>query len=324
MITIINDRTDPYYNLACEEYIFNKYQDEDVFMLWRDEPSIIVGKNQNTLAEVNIDYVREHKIPVVRRLSGGGAVFHDLGNLNFTFITSDEGGAFNDFQRYTKPIVNVLGQLGVEASFSGRNDLVIDGKKFSGNAQYKKKKRVLHHGTLLFAAEIEDLSAALKPRESKFEGKGIKSVISRVTNIAHHLPEPMTVETFKDHLQKEVGADAEVHVLTPDEIQAIEKLAEEKYRTWEWNFGSSPDYSFQREKKFPGGHVEVCFNVKEGQISDAVIYGDFFSERDLDDVYEVLNGSPHDHGAIRERLESLDFARYFYNITLEELLSCID
>ncbi len=324
MITIINDRTDPYYNLACEEYIFNKFQEEDVFMLWRDEPSIIVGKNQNTLAEINIDYVRAHQIPVVRRLSGGGAVFHDLGNLNFTFITGDEGGAFNDFRRYTTPIVNVLDQLGVQATFSGRNDLVIEDKKFSGNAQYKKKKRVLHHGTLLFASEIEDLSAALKPRESKFEGKGVKSVVSRVTNIAHHLPEPMTVETFKEHLQREVASGAVVHELSPSEVAEIECLADEKYRTWDWNFGSSPDYSFQREEKFSGGHVEVCFNVKGGQIADAVIYGDFFSERDLDDVYDVLNGCPHDHAVIRERLASLDFGRYFSNITLDELLSCIE
>ena len=190
MLYIYNKNTNPYFNLAAEEYVLKEFQ-EECFMLWRNEPSIIVGKNQNTLAEINLDYVRQHKIPVVRRLSGGGAVFHDLGNLNFTFIVNEDVSSFSDFKRFTQPIIDVLRKLSVNAEFSGRNDITIDGKKISGNAQYYYKNRILHHGTLLFSSSITDLSAALKVRPVKFEDKGVKSVSKRVTNISEHLKEPL-------------------------------------------------------------------------------------------------------------------------------------
>ena len=193
---IYNDSTEPYFNLALEEY-FLKQTDEEYFILWRNEPCIVVGKNQNTLSEIHLEFVKERNIKVVRRLTGGGAVFHDLGNINFTFIVNDES-SFNDFKGFVAPIIGTLKTLGIDAEFSGRNDMLIEGKKFSGNAQCKHKSRVMHHGTLLFSSNMNDLSGALKPKDIKFSDKSVKSVASRVTNISEHLENKLSVLEFKD------------------------------------------------------------------------------------------------------------------------------
>lgn len=326
MLILINDNNNPYFNLASEEYILNTYR-EDCFMLWRNRPSIIVGKNQNTMAEINVDYVKAHEIPVVRRLSGGGAVFHDFGNLNFTFIKTDAGKSFSDFRGFTEPILEVLQSLGVNAEFSGRNDLTIDGKKFSGNAQYKHHDRTLHHGTLLFTSEIADLSAALRPRASKFEGKSVQSVVSRVTNIQEHLKHletPLDLDTFQemiqDHVIQRFGADS-IHPFNEKDIAAINKLVEEKYGTWEWNFGKSPDYSFQKEKKFAGGLVEIHLDVHQGVIQKARIFGDFFSRLDVKDIEDALAGQPHDLSTLKGVYKRFAIGEdYFTNVTVEDLL----
>ncbi|MDI6601052.1 MAG: lipoate--protein ligase [Thermoanaerobacteraceae bacterium] len=322
MLYIYNKNTSPYFNLAAEEYVLKEFE-EECFMLWRNEPSIIVGKNQNTLAEINLDYVREHKIPVVRRLSGGGAVFHDLGNLNFTFIVNDDVNSFSDFKRFTQPIIDVLKKLSVNAEFSGRNDLTIDGKKFSGNAQYYYKNKILHHGTLLFSSSITDLSAALKVRPVKFEDKGVKSVSKRVTNISEHLKEPITIEQFIDlimnHIRKQSGGN-ELYEFTQEDLEKIEKLVREKYSTWEWNFGTSPDYSFKNEKKFVSGTVEVNLNVGKGTIKDIKIYGDFFGKYDVSELENLLKGVKHSEEEIRKVLSNIDINDYFANITVDNLI----
>ena len=241
MLLIYNEITNPYFNLAMEEYLLKNFN-EDMFILWRNENAVIVGKNQNTLSEINLDYIKEHSIPVVRRQSGGGAVFHDLGNINFTFIANNND-SFSDFKRFTTPIIDLLKTLDINAEFSGRNDLLIDGCKFSGNAQYNYKDRVMHHGTLLFSSQIADLSNALKVKPIKFEGKGVKSVKSRVTNISDHLKEPLTVLEFKDlimnYLEK-INTDNKHYTLSELDIENINKLVEEKYSTWDWYFGNSP------------------------------------------------------------------------------------
>ncbi|KHO61320.1 lipoate--protein ligase [Thermoanaerobacter sp. YS13] len=322
MLYIYNKNTNPYFNLAAEEYVLKEFQ-EECFMLWRNEPSIIVGKNQNTLAEINLDYVRQHKIPVVRRLSGGGAVFHDLGNLNFTFIVNEDVSSFSDFKRFTQPIIDVLRKLSVNAEFSGRNDITIDGKKISGNAQYYYKTRILHHGTLLFSSSITDLSAALKVRPVKFEDKGVKSVSKRVTNISEHLKEPFTIEQFIDLIMnhiREQTAESEMYEFTSEDIQKIEKLVREKYSTWEWNFGTSPDYSFKNEKKFTGGTVEVNLNVEKGIIKDIKIYGDFFGKYDVSEVENLLKGVKHSEEEIKKVLSNIDINDYFANITVDNLI----
>ena len=322
MLYIYNKNTNPYFNLAAEEYVLKEFQ-EECFMLWRNEPSIIVGKNQNTLAEINLDYVRQHKIPVVRRLSGGGAVFHDLGNLNFTFIVNEDVSSFSDFRRFTQPIIDVLRKLSVNAEFSGRNDITIDGKKISGNAQYYYKNRILHHGTLLFSSSITDLSAALKVRPVKFEDKGVKSVSKRVTNISEHLKEPITIEQFIDlimnHIREQTGG-REMYEFTQEDIKKIEKLVREKYSTWEWNFGTSPDYKFKNEKKFAGGTVEVNLNVEKGIIKDIKIYGDFFGKYDVSEVENLLKGVKHSEEEIRKVLSNIGMNDYFANITVDNLI----
>lgn len=325
MLYIYNKNTNPYFNLASEEYVLKEFQ-EECFMLWRNEPSIIVGKNQNTLAEINLDYVRQNKIPVVRRLSGGGAVFHDLGNLNFTFIVNEDVSSFSDFKRFTQPIIDVLKKLSVNAEFSGRNDITIDGKKISGNAQYYYKNRILHHGTLLFSSSITDLSAALKVRPVKFEDKGVKSVSKRVTNISEHLKEPITIEQFIDlimnHIREQNGG-SEMYEFTQEDIKKIEKLVKEKYSTWEWNFGTSPDYRFKNEKKFAGGTVEVNLNVEKGTIKDIKIYGDFFGKYDVSEVENLLKGVKHSEDDIRKVLSNIDFNDYFANITVDNLIEIL-
>lgn len=324
MLLIYNDKTNPYFNLAMEEYFLKNFCD-DIFILWRNEPSIIVGKNQNTLSEINIEYVKENNIPVVRRQSGGGAVFHDLGNINFTFIANDKKG-FSDFKRFTQPIINLLRTLDIDATFSGRNDLLIDGKKFSGNAQYNYKNRVMHHGTLLFSSQISDLSNALKVNPIKFEGKGIKSVKSRVTNIREHLKKDISILEFKDLIINyllNTNSNNKTYDLTNDDIDNIWLLANNKYNSWEWNFGNSPKYSLTNQLKYPGGNVEFNLNVEKGIIKNIKFFGDFFGESDVSYIENLLVGIKHDEDSIKDALNLIDINNYFLGANIEILLSGI-
>lgn len=326
MLIIQNAVTDPYFNLAAEEYLLKNF-DEDIFTLWRNENAIIVGKHQNTLAEINLEYVEEHGVKVVRRLSGGGAVFHDLGNLNFTFISNarDRDDIKIDFRHYTQPILEVLRSLGVHAEFSGRNDLLIDGMKISGNAEhiYQQKKRTLHHGTLLFTSQIADLSAALKVNPLKFQDKAVKSVRSRVTNISSHLAEPLTVAEFYDLIIDYMArkyVDFKFYSYTDEDIQAITQLAAEKYRTWEWNFGYSPKYTFRKMMKTDGGTIETYLYVEKGIIEEAKFFGDFFNVKDKEDIEKALLKRRHSSDDIESVLNSFNIAEYFNNITRQELM----
>ncbi len=324
MLLVYNEKTNPYFNLAMEEY-FLKNAKDDLFLLWRNESAIIVGKNQNTLSEINYEYVKDNNITVVRRQSGGGAVFHDLGNLCFTFIACNNN-SFSDFKRFTMPIVEALKGLGLNAEFSGRNDLLIDGKKFSGNAQYNYKDRVMHHGTLLFSSEINDVSAALKVKPIKFEGKSVKSVKSRVTNISEHLKEKMTVLEFKDYLLdfiSKTDSNSTFYSLTDEDIKNIEKLVEEKYNTWDWNFGYSPKFNLKNELKYPGGNVEFNVNVDKGIITEIKFFGDFFGKEDVSFIEEKLTGIKHSEEAIKEALKDVDINNYFLNATVDVLVDGI-
>jgi lipoate-protein ligase A len=320
MLCIKDLHTDPYFNLAADEYVMKNFK-EDCFMLWRNEPSIIVGKHQNTLAEINVDYVRENNIKVVRRISGGGAVFHDLGNLNFTFIRNSEEGAQVDFRKFTRPILDVLQTMGINAKFEGRNDLTIDGKKFSGNAEHVWKNRTLHHGTLLFSAVMTDLSAALKVNPLKFTDKAVKSVRSRVTNISEHLKEKMDVLEFRDRIMKHIMVmypDSKEYQYTPEDVSGIVRLRDEKFSKWEWNFGYSPKYDFEKMIRTEGGSVEFHFNVDKGIIQDIRIFGDFFHKHDIEEVEKSLIGVKHDYDSILKKLSLFNFNDYFKNIKPEE------
>ena len=324
MLFIYNESTDPYYNLACEEYLI-KNSNEDIFMLWRNDNTIVVGKNQNTLGEINLDYVEQHGIRVVRRLSGGGAVFHDLGNINFTFIENG-GSAFSDYARFTKPIIDFLRSLGIDAGLKGRNDLVIGEQKISGNAQYLYRDRILHHGTLLYSAEQSRLADALKVSEDKIQSKGIRSVRSRVTNISDHLGQPMPVEMFLAKLMEFMTKNnPEYKSYNLDSVkQEIETLAEEKYRTWEWNFGYSPKYTYTKKKRYACGGVEVQLNVMDdGIIEAAKIYGDFFSEYPVSELESMLCGKQHHKQLLGEFLKTVDVGRYISGINGEEFLQLL-
>lgn len=319
---IISENTDAYFNLASEEYLL-KHSDEEIFYLWRNDNAIIVGKNQNTLSEINVDYVKEKNIKVVRRLTGGGAVYHDLGNLNYTFIENKKKN-FNDFRGFCEPITTALNEMGVEAEFSGRNDMTIEGKKFSGTAQCKYKDRVMHHGTLLFSSVKADISGALKPREIKFSGKSVKSVSSRITNISDHLEGDMDVIEFRNRVMKSVaGGMDQVTTFSDLEVSEIIRLRDEKYAKWEWNYGHSPKFEMTREGRFPGGTVEVTLEVKKGVIEKIRIYGDFFGTRDVSTLESALTGVAHNEEVIGKVLQNLDIHDYMVNITKKDLLGLL-
>lgn len=322
MLCIRSRTHNPAFNIATEEYLLNN-KAEDCFYLYINAPCIIVGKHQNSLAEINVDYVKENGITVVRRLSGGGAVFHDPGNLNFSFIKKTQGEKTVDFRKYTQPILDVLIDMGVDAKFEGRNDLTIDGKKFSGNAKHFHKNKILQHGTLLFSSKLPDLSAALKVNPLKFRDKAVKSVRSRVTNISEHLPAPITLEEFEKRIIAHVRnlyEDTELYELTPEDNAAIQKLVDEKYGTWDWNFGTSPQYNLQRGIKTKGGHIEIDLQVAKGKILNAKIFGDFFNIRDISELEDFLTGKAHDRALLKNDLDKFGLENYLSNVSTDEFL----
>ncbi len=323
MICIHTKHTNPYFNLATEEYLFKTRQD-NIFMLWRNEPSIIVGKHQNTLAEINYEFVKNNQIKVVRRLTGGGAVFHDLGNINFTFIQNGESEKLVDFRKFTQPILDVLLKIGIQAKFEGRNDLTIDGKKFSGNAEHVFKNRVLHHGTLLFSSIMTNLSEALKVDESKFQDKSVKSVRSRVTNISEHLKNPLTIDEFINLVYndvKEIYPDATDYELSQDDEIAINKLVEEKYSQWNWNFGYVAKYDYTKKVKTASGLIEINMNVNNGIITKVKFFGDYFSLKDTEELENHLINVYHREADIIKAIENINISDYFLNIQKEEFIS---
>lgn len=292
-------------------------------MLWQNDNAIIVGKHQNTFSEINYDYVKEKNIHVVRRLSGGGAVYHDMGNLNFSFTKTGKDSSMMDFEKYTRPIIEVLQSLGVDAKFEGRNDISVDGKKISGNAEHIFKNKVLHHGTLLFSSEMKNISEALRINPLKYIDKAVKSVPKRVGNISSYLTEPISIEAFAQKIMDHVVAsnpDARMYEFTAEDLAAIGRIRDKKYATHEWNFGYSPDYSFKKGIKTSGGTIEMNLDVEKGIICKVKIFGDFFNEKDITEIEESLEGIEHNEDAIRAALGRFKIAEYFRNITMEELL----
>ncbi len=307
--------TDPRINLAIEEYALRHLDQEDDYLLFYvNEPSIIIGKNQNTVEEINQAYVEEHSIHVVRRLSGGGAVYHDLGNLNFSFITKDDGQSFHNYRKFTEPVVEALHKLGVQAELTGRNDIQVGERKISGNAQFATKGRMYSHGTLMLQTDLEEVTRALKANRAKIESKGIKSIRSRVANISEFLREPITMEQFKDHLLASIfgGGQREQYVLQEDDWRRIEEISAARYRTWEWNFGKSPAYNVTISRRFEGvGTLDIRLQVEGGMIEFVRIFGDFFGTADVQELEERLVGVPYSRAEIEEALGKLDLKPYF-------------
>ncbi|PGZ94363.1 lipoate--protein ligase [Bacillus pseudomycoides] len=317
--------TDPTINLAIEEYCVKNLNINETYLLFYiNEPSIIIGKNQNTVEEINADYVREKGIHVVRRLSGGGAVYHDLGNLNFSFITKDDGDSFNNFKKFTEPVTVALGKLGINAELSGRNDILAEGRKISGNAQFATRGRMFSHGTLLFDSEIDHVVSALNVKMDKIQSKGIKSIRSRVANITEFLNEKITIEEFKQLLLENIfegESKIPTYELTEEDWKEIYKISEERYRNWDWNYGKSPKFNLQHSHRFPVGQVDVRLEVQKGVVSECKIYGDFFGVEDVRDIEERLSGKVFDKEALAVALADVEVPRYFGNITKEDFLS---
>ncbi|HLR38511.1 MAG TPA: lipoate--protein ligase [Chitinophagaceae bacterium] len=325
MLCIYHESTDPYFNVATDEYIL-KYLQEDCFMLWRNDNAIIIGQYQNALAEINYDYVKEHDIKVVRRLSGGGAVYHDLGNLNFSFTQSGKNSNLSDFKKFTQPIVDVLRELGANAALEGKNDLSIDGKKIAGNAAHIHKNKILSHGCLLFSSEMRNVSQALKINPVKYTDKAVKSVPKRVTNISEHIHPAMDVLEFSNRIMKHVISiypNARPYKFTKEDLAKIQELRDEKYATQAWNFNKSPDYNFKKAIRTKGGLLEMNLNVKKGIIEKATIFGDFFSTNGIFPIEEALVGTPHEETAIKAVLSAFNIENHFSNITEENLIQAM-
>ncbi|MCY9003846.1 lipoate--protein ligase [Peribacillus frigoritolerans] len=319
--------TDPRINLAIEEYALKHLNiDETYLLFYINRPSIIIGRNQNTIEEINSDYVDEKGITVVRRLSGGGAVYHDLGNLNFSFITKDDGDSFHNFKKFTQPVVETLEKLGIHAELSGRNDILAEGKKISGNAMFSTKGRMFSHGTLLFQSEMDHIVSALKVKKDKIESKGIKSIRSRVGNIADFLKEPMSVEEFRSFLLQNIFKDTgkvTEYVLTETDWEKIHEISEDRYQNWEWNYGKSPKFNLQNSHRFPVGSVDIRLEVNRGIIENTKIYGDFFGVGEVADIERKLTGTRYEKEAISRVLDEIDVRHYFGNVTKEEILALI-
>ena len=325
MIFIDNERvTNPRMNLALEEYLLRHLDTaEDVLLFYINEPSIIVGRNQNTLEEINHEYVREHGIHVVRRMSGGGTVYHDLGNLNFSFITEYAPSNFRNFRKFTKPVIEVLHELGVPAELSGRNDILVEGRKISGTAQYSTSKRMFSHGTLLFNAQLDNVSEALNVKMSKITSKGIKSVRSRVANISEFMTEPMTTLAFRQRLLEGIFADVDPvpqYHLTESDWAGVHQLVEERYAQWEWNYGRSPKFNVQHTQRFPFGEIDARIDVQHGAIGSIKFYGDFLGNGEMADLEAALTGVRYDADALLAALAGIDVNEYFGGITPEELV----
>ena len=313
--------TNPYYNLAVEEYLL-KYSNEEYFLLWQNEPTVVIGKNQNVFAEINVDYTNEHRIHIARRITGGGAVYHDLGNLNYSYISNKEGSGI-DFERFSRPIIEALQNMGITAELSGRNDIMVGEKKISGNAQTHYKDRVLHHGTLLFDTDLDKLSGALRPDEKKIQAKAIKSIRSRVANIKSFLNTDSSVLDFLNKIKFYILSSynaAEIDVNTNDKI--LELAGRNSDSAWIF-----PDRDYLSrflvsvQKRYEFGTVSVFLQIKNDVISDAKIEGDFFGKCEIRQLEGIIIGKSI--SKIDSAISGIEISNYIFGMTNEEFINLI-
>ena len=314
MLYVDNDNiTDPRVNLALEEHLLRNVQStEPMLLFYINEPSVIIGRNQNTIEEIDPKYVDRRAIHVVRRLSGGGAVYHDLGNLNFSFITPGREDLHN-FAQFTSPVIQVLGELGVDAELRGKSDIFAAGKKISGNAQYATAGRMFSHGTLLFDTDIREMLRALNPRLTKIESNAVQSVRNFVTNIRELLPSDMNVAELKQALLRGIFGtdDVPTYQLGDSDWEKIRKISANCYGTWEWNYGHSPKFNIQKSNRFPVGVIDARMDVEKGIIQGIRIFGDFTGKRDVIEVEEQLVGIRYDPVALARVVADIDLRLYF-------------
>lgn len=328
MIYIETHSTDPTWNLALEEYCLKELgQFERILMLWQNDNAIIIGRYQNAENEVNLAAARDLGAQIVRRPSGGGAVYHDLGNLNYTFIYPIDGLNRLDISVYAAPMVKALNRIGVPAEVKGRNDLLLDGKKISGTAQRIQKGRLMHHGTLLFDSDLDALESVLQVDAAKVASKGVASIRSRVTNIKDYLPAGQ-LEDMSGFWQALLAAFAVEEELTPFELTpemlaAVETIQKEKYQSWDWNFGRAPAFEFANSHRYPNGKLEIQVNVKDGLIQDCRISGDFMGMADLDPLEAALRDVRYDPQDVRQALAGVDLSPYLGGISADEFVDCL-
>ncbi len=318
--------TDPRWNLAAEQYVFDCLpREHSYFMLWQNEPSVIIGRHQNTLAEINEAYIRQKGIHVVRRLSGGGAVYHDLGNLNFTFI-QDAQSTRLDLGLFCRPVAAALQKLGARAEVNGRNDITLDGKKISGNAQYIREGRIMHHGTLLFHADLEAASLALKPPAAKLQSKGVASVRSRMTDISRHLPEEISLSAFKQCFMEQLfaGVPMEPYTWRAEDLSAIDTICAERYSTDQWNYGQSPPCDLVHRGRIEGcGSIELHLRICMGLIAEGTFHGDFFSLQDPSFLASCFVGKEPKQSGYEAALEGVDVSSVIRALSNESLLGLL-
>jgi lipoate---protein ligase len=300
MLCIFLENSDPYFCLAAEEYLLKNYS-EDIFMLWQSFDTVVVGKHQNTMGEINYRHVREKGIKVARRISGGGTVFHDKGNVNFTFIKNVSGPQEISFKRFTQPITDALATMGIIAVTSGRNDLMVDNRKISGNAEHVYKNRVLHHGTLLYNSDLKNLGNAIRVVQGKYTSKAVQSNRSIVVNISEFLENPPSVEDFiRMTLRYQLDSSDEnrpFKIPEPEE-EIIRKLSSEKFATWEWQFAYSPAYRFLNEGIWKDKSLNLQFEAEKGKITDLTLEGDAYSENDKNLLKQQIPGVYHNYEPI--------------------------
>ncbi len=328
MHLVKNPSTDPYFNIALDAWLVREAPpDHDYVMLWQNRPAVIIGRYQNTHEEVNLDYAEREGIAVVRRMSGGGAVYHDHGNLNFSLVVSTEKHPFNDFQSFTQPVIEALADFGIRAELTGRNDVTLGGQKFSGNAQYRTSTRLLHHGTILFDVDLDVVPQVLNVRQDKIESKGIKSVRSRVTNVKPYLPGDVTLDIFREVLLQHIGRhnngiDGELPLTGTNETR-IRDLVRERFGQRAWNFGESPPFNFRGRQRFDKGELEVRLHVTHDRILNATIYGDFLGDHDIEPLSQALIGVEYDRHALLRALADLPVQEYLGGIGRDQLLAVL-
>jgi lipoate-protein ligase A len=319
--------TDPHLNLALEEYVLrHRFPGEECLLFYINDPSIIVGRNQNTIEEIEPDLVRSRGIHVVRRISGGGAVYHDHGNLNFSFLAPYQFKRFNRYEHFTRPVIAVLRELGAPAELNGRNDILAGGRKISGNAQFASGDRMFSHGTLLFDSDLDVIPTVLTPKPGKIESKGHKSVRSRVANISEFLAAPLTMEEFRGRLLDGIFGsrrDLPLVELTDGDWDAVRALVAAKYGTWEWNIGKSPPCNVQRAKRFTAGEIDARIDVRDGRIAALRFFGDYLGQSEVAELEGLLVGTPYDRDAVAAALEPVDVTMYFGAVTREEIVELL-